>query len=142
MLIFAADDNIRCFYIAKGNIYFSCLLNILLISYHSLRYLIIYYQSSNNQDSASCRSFSRAMAIFFFRYRLLNIAVTIESNRYMESNKAKQPWIIEQNLYNYKAKRLQVTTFAVSVFRRAITIWEAIQKRSHKLMYKTGKKLD
>ena len=33
-----------------------------------------------------------------------------------------------------------MTTIAVAIFGRAITIWEAIQKRSHEPIYKTNKK--
>jgi hypothetical protein len=39
----------------------------------------------------------------------------------------------------FKSER--VTTFAVAIVGRAITIWEAIQKRSHEPIYKTNTKI-
>jgi hypothetical protein len=35
-----------------------------------------------------------------------------------------------------------VTTIAVAIVGRAITIWEAIQKRSHEPIYKTHTKIE
>ena len=37
---------------------------------------------------------------------------------------------------------LTATTIAVAIFGRAITVWEAIQKRSHKPIYKTRTKIE
>ena len=39
-------------------------------------------------------------------------------------------------------ERKRATTIAVAIVRRAITIWEAIQKRSHEQIYKTHTKIE
>ena len=42
---------------------------------------------------------------------------------------------------NALKERKRATTIAVAIVGRAITIWEAIQKRSYEPIYKTLKKL-
>ena len=42
----------------------------------------------------------------------------------------------------FKSVKERATTIAVAIFGRAITIWEAIQKRSYEPIYKTYTKLE
>jgi hypothetical protein len=39
-------------------------------------------------------------------------------------------------------ERKRATTIAIAIVGRAITIWEAIQKRSHEPIYKTHTKIE
>ena len=42
----------------------------------------------------------------------------------------------------FDGSRKRATTIAVAIVERAITIWEAIQKRSHEPIYKTQTKIE
>ena len=43
---------------------------------------------------------------------------------------------------NISLTPLRATTIAIAIVGRAITIWEAIQKRSHEPIYKTNTKIE
>ena len=50
--------------------------------------------------------------------------------------------MLSQYWINEEFDSARATTFAIAIVGRAITIWEAIQKRSHEPIYKTYTKIE
>ena len=45
-------------------------------------------------------------------------------------------------LFAHAFKRVKLPTIAIAIVGRAITVWEALQKRSHETIYKTCTKIE